>query len=570
MNRNDWVDTATANDAREDVCVCGSGRAFERCCGGTPAVEAHVPVSGGSPELRQRLRALSTEAKKRWIAGRWLEAIPLVTKITRLDPLSAQAHRDLGVTYLCCGRFTQAATSLQRAVDLRPSDEDALRYLLDALERQGREAEALEVCRKLRDAAKDEADKGYFAAKVLIKEGRSEDAERELQRLVTLAPKRAQTLHRIGRLLSDLGKFLEAELVLVQATEKMPTAFPALADIKRMKEEDRPLLNRMEAALDQPNLAALVRIAIHFGLGKAYDDLGEYGKAMEHYDAGNRLRAQSTRLNRRGYAGKVDRTIQTFTGEALERLTRLLARRKTAGGDMPVWIVGMPRSGTTLVEQILSSHPAVAAGGELSFWGDRLAAWQVAEGGRLRRELIAEAGEDYLSVLRGIGPKSLRVTDKLPHNFELLWLLRLALPDARIIHCRRNPIDTCLSNYFTNFWSSQEYSWDRGDLVFFYRQYQRLMHHWRKVLPSDRFVEVDYERLVADREAETRRLLAFLGLDWNDACLAPDRNARIILTASKWQARQPVYKTSVERWRRYEPWLGELRELARAPSEGSG
>ena len=193
--------------------------------------------------------------------------------------------------------------------------------------------------------------------------------------------------------------------------------------------------------------------------------------------------------------------------------------------------------------------------------GERLAEWLAANGGRLELGRITEAAGEYLSLLRAFGPRALRVTDKLPRNFELLWLLRLALPDGRIIHCRRRPVDTCLSNYFTNFWAAHDYAWDRGDLVFFYRQYLRLMDHWRTVLPSDRFTEVDYEALVEDPEPETRRLLGFLGLDWNDACLAPERNPRIVKTASKWQARQPVYKTSVDRWRRYEPWLGELRDL---------
>ena len=159
------------------------------------------------------------------------------------------------------------------------------------------------------------------------------------------------------------------------------------------------------------------------------------------------------------------------------------------------------------------------------------------------------------------------MTDKQPINFELLWLIRLAFPDARIVHCRRHPVDTCLSIYFTNFWAHQnDYACDRGDLVFYYRQYERLMDHWRRVLPPDRFTEVDYETLVADREAETRRLVAFIGLDWDDACLAPERKRRAVKTASVWQARQPVYKTSVERWRRYEPWLGELRELLPEPA----
>ncbi len=177
-----------------------------------------------------------------------------------------------------------------------------------------------------------------------------------------------------------------------------------------------------------------------------------------------------------------------------------------------------------------------------------------------------KAADEYLAVLRAAGANALRITDKQPPNFELLWLIRLAFPEARIIHCRRNPVDTCLSIYFSYFGSQQDYAFDRGDLVFQYRQYERLMEHWRRVLPQDRFIEVEYETLIADREAETRRLVAFLGLDWDDACLAPERNPRPIKTASVWQARQPVYTTSLERWRRYEPWLQELRELLPEPA----
>ena len=183
--------------------------------------------------------------------------------------------------------------------------------------------------------------------------------------------------------------------------------------------------------------------------------------------------------------------------------------------------------------------------------------------------MLVKAAEDYRAFLRQIGPEALRVTDKRPGNFELLWLIRLVLPDARVIHCRRDPVDTCLSIFFANFSARLDYACDRGDLVFYYRQYERLMDHWRRVLPPDRFTEVEYEALIADREAETRRLVAFCGLDWNDACLTPERNGRVVKTASLWQARQPVYETSIGRWRRYEPWLGELKELLPTPEAGA-
>ena len=226
----------------------------------------------------------------------------------------------------------------------------------------------------------------------------------------------------------------------------------------------------------------------------------------------------------------------------------------------------MPRTGSTITDQILSSHPAVASAGESAFWSTRRTDWGLAQNAVPDSGTLARAVEDYCALLRGVDPNARRVVDKALMNFEMLHLIRLTFPDARIIHCRRHPVDTCLSIYFTNFGDRHPYASHRADLVFRYQQYERLMAHWRSILPPDRFTEVDYEKLVTDREAETRRLVAFIGLEWDDACLAPEKNERVVRTASVWQARQPVYQTSVERWRRYEPWLGELRDLLPAGS----
>jgi hypothetical protein len=335
-----------------------------------------------------------------------------------------------------------------------------------------------------------------------------------------------------------------------------------------MTEADRPLVERMRRLLERADLNPIQRGTVHFGLGKAFDDLGDAAEAMRHFEAGNRLASGSRRLNRTGLVEYYDSLIADFSAEALARAERP-GTTALPGGDLPVLIVGMPRSGTTLTEQILSSHPSVAAGGELRFWGRQVIPPAADPFGRAERlplrlgsveaDDLSRAAGEYRAVLRAIGPEALRVTDKEPHNFEQLGVIWKAWPDARVIHCRRRPIDICLSIYF-NFFNGKM-AWDRADLVFQYRQYERLMEHWRNVLPADFFTEVEYETLVADREAETRRLVAFCGLEWDDACLAPERNARRIKTASLWQARQPVYRTSLERWRRYEPWLGELREL---------
>jgi len=542
---------------RNHPCPCGSGKKYKRCCEGKQervVLGAHL-----SPALRQRLQALFQAALEHWDSGRWADAIPIMMKIARLDPNSPQAQHDLGVMYFRCGRLAEAAESLHKAVQLRPGFESALSYLDKVLELQGREEEALVACRKLERIAADPLLRKHYAAKALVKEGKFEDAEREFRRLLALDPGRPNALLAMGQLLRDRGEFQEAERCLTAALEGAPAAFQHLAEIKRMTEIDRPLIDCMRAVVGRPDLSVMERVAVHFGLGKAFDDLGDWSEAMRHYRQGNDLRAMSARLDRGVLVRHYDSLIAGFSDEGLARAVQSLGRPARPGDDLPVFVVGMPRSGTTLTEQILSSHPAVAAGGELGFWTNRVAQWRAMRNS-VQADEISTSAEDYLALLRTLGPGAARVTDKAPSNFELLWVLRLAFRDARIIHCRRNPVDTCLSIYFTNF-VRQDFTWDRGDLAFQYRQYERLMDHWRSVLPPDRFAEVQYEALVADREAETRRLIAFIGLHWDDACLAPERNPRVVRTASRWQARQPVYKTSVDRWRRYEPWLGELREL---------
>jgi hypothetical protein len=248
----------------------------------------------------------------------------------------------------------------------------------------------------------------------------------------------------------------------------------------------------------------------------------------------------------------------------IARFTReLFASRNVEGedDDTPVLVLGMPRSGTTLIERIVSSHPGVAGGGELVFWNDHAPGQVDAE-----PETLAGAADElrtaYLRLLRGIGPDALRVTDKMPFNFLWVGLVHLLLPGARFVHCRRNPIDTCLSVYTTHFTQTWGFASDRADLVFYYRQYLRLAGHWRSVIPADRWIDVDYEEATSAPEAIARRLVAFSGLEWDAACLAPERNPDAVRTANKWQARQPVYRTSVERWRKYEPWIGELATLA--------
>ncbi|MEJ0046196.1 MAG: sulfotransferase [Rhodospirillales bacterium] len=311
----------------------------------------------------------------------------------------------------------------------------------------------------------------------------------------------------------------------------------------------------MRTVLRRADLHDAERMTIHFAMGKVYDDLADYAHAMEQFDLANRLRAKDIKFDRAGFAALVDANIRQFTRD-------FIARNAASGipDQRPLFIVGMYRSGTTLVEQVLSSHPEIAAGGELTVWTPADIDIDAATG-EFDPDHTHAAIAKYLAALQKIGPCAARVTDKLPFNFLRLGAIHSLLPNARIIHCQRDPIDTCLSIYSTLFNTRVAFAARKDDLVFCYQQYLRMMEHWRKILPADVFVDVQYERLIADRETETRRLIAFTGLEWNESCLQPEQNKRSIGTSSAWQARQPVYATSLHRWRRYEPWIGELRQL---------
>jgi hypothetical protein len=297
---------------------------------------------------------------------------------------------------------------------------------------------------------------------------------------------------------------------------------------------------------------------LQYGLGKANQDLGQYETAMRHFDEANRL-AYKARFGEKAYDRRihvegVDRAKSTFTRMFLED------NRSGRVSDLPVLVVGMMRSGTTLVEQILSSHSQVGATGEQKFWPQRHREAFDPVTGLFDKRRAARLGDEYERTLRKVSDRD-RLVDKMPANYLFLGVVHCALPKARIIHVRRHPVDTCLSIYTTPNRTRIEWCHDKPNIVFAYRQYLNIMEHWRSVLPSERFLEVGYEDLVLLREETTRRLIEFLNLDWEEACLNPEDNERSVVTPSVWQVRQPVYTSSLEKWRRYEPWLGEFKEL---------
>ncbi|MGH7052502.1 MAG: tetratricopeptide repeat-containing sulfotransferase family protein [Stellaceae bacterium] len=529
--------------------------------------------------------------------GQNAPAITVLRQAVRLDEDNAAAHHALGLALLAAGELAPAVTSLQRATGRKPDLAVAHRDLGTALDRSGRHPEAIEAYRRalalsprlagvnhrlgqlyeLRGFA-PEAIACYKSERAETTDGRLSrawglqlegdfgKAGELLRKAIALDPAHGGARHALAGFLMTEGHLAQAYTEYETALRLNPAShisWVGLVESKKFTPADRPIVERLRSALAEAGEGE-PRVNFHFALGKVLDDLGECAEAMQQLDQAHAVLARTVRLDQDACAARTDNLIARFTPE-------LFAELGDFGHDdeTPLLIVGMPRSGTTLCEQILSSHSAIAAGDELPFWAP-YKRWSAAEGEDFTPETARRVAGDYLRVLRRIGPTAVRVTDKLPFNFERVGLLHVLFPRARIIHCRRDPISTCLSIYSTAFKQKFEFLGSKADLAFYYRHYARLMAHWRSVLPPDRYLEVDYERLIADREAETRRLIAFAGLEWEEACLYPEQNRRTVKTASAWQARQPVYTTSIERWRRYEPWLGELGHLLQPSSPQSG
>ena len=318
----------------------------------------------------------------------------------------------------------------------------------------------------------------------------------------------------------------------------------------------------MEALLeDVENLPVEEQIHLHFALGKALADIREYEQSFRHQLQANALQRQQFTYDEIGAHTKIDRIRSAFTPEVMQSLTGV--------GDpssLPVFIVGMPRSGTSLIEQILASHPRVFGAGELDLLGQLVIA---GTSNGITRDWVQTLGPRYLSGIRALAPPRDRITDKMPSNFLFVGLIHIALPNARIIHARRNPVDTCLSCFSKLFAGEQQFAYDLGELGRYYRAYDRLMAHWRDVLPEGRMLEVDYEEVVADLEVQARRIIGYCGLEWNDACLEFHKTERAVRTASVMQVRQPIYRSSIGRWRPYARMLTPLLDALGIDPEGN-
>jgi tetratricopeptide (TPR) repeat protein len=496
-------------------------------------------------------------------AGLGTEAAAAFKRAIQIKPTFAHAYWRLGVALELCGEIDPAAEALRKATELQPRLPEAQFRLGLLLEHRGDRHEAGVRYRQTLAAGPGARLRRLAEARALVLERRDEEAERKLRRAVEIEPNDGAALALLGSLLTDSGAFDEAASCFERALALPGSSQDLYYDLVRCRKitaRDADLVLRLRLAAAEHRRDDNTSVRLHLALGKALDDLGLYGDAMKALDTAAEVRARARPIDLAEFERRVETIIERFSAAFIEE------NRFTGNPDQtPVLIFGLPRSGTTLCEQIVSSHPMVHGAGESQFWDRRAASMGAAM--TVGDDFITQAAADRLRVLRERSRDAARITDKNPFNFLWAGLVHLAFPRAAMIHCRRSPIDTALSIHQTYFSTRLPLPTGGAALVRYYHAYERLMDHWRRVLPSDRFLEVDYENLTGEPEDTSKRMIRHIGLRWDDRCLRPELNPRRVKTASRWQIRQPIYKTSIDRWRRYEPWLGELRALLPAESQ---
>jgi tetratricopeptide (TPR) repeat protein len=451
---------------------------------------------------------------------------------------------------------------------MRAEDTEAAYKLGKALWGERRLEEAAAQLERALALRPDYIEAHFSLAQVLRERGSFDAAIAHYEKAIALRPDDPVIHSNLGRLLGELGRITKARAAFQKAVALAPrcgATYLNLAHCDKVAPDDPYLATMEELARDQGALGERDRIDLDFALGKAYADIGQHERSFQHLLRGNARKRKILVYDEAAMLGELERIHLAFD-------QKLLRKGKRLGNPsyLPVFIVGMPRSGSSLIEQILASHPQVFGAGELTAFQDAVAGLAQPGGGSLPlpelllslpKQRLRELGSRYLAAVKAIAPAYSRVTDKLPGNFRFVGLIHLALPNARIIHAQRDPVDTCLSCFAIQFTAGgTEYSYELGELGRCYRAYQALMTHWRNVLPAGVMLDVQYEEVVDDLEGQARRIVAHCGLDWDERCLAFPTTQRAVRTASAAQVRRPIYRSSIGRWRPDQALLQPLLE----------
>lgn len=510
-------------------------------------------------EPSRRVPALLTEGDAQFAAGEHSEAAARYQEALAIKPRNPIARYKLGVALMMQGMYGQAEEEFRRATELKPSYAEAYFRLGTVLRWRGNFAASETALRRAikLDPRNEEALVGLGHTQSGL--GSWEQAKSCFEKALRLKPRSASALSARGWMASIEGRFEEAERLFREAIEVEPKCSEAwawLAQLRRMTPADKDWLEGAERIVAS-GVPPVEEAKLRFAMGKYFDDLGSFPRAFKEYKTGNELyKSIAAPYDREARARFVDETIRVYSAESL------LTRAGACDSAKPVFVVGMMRSGTSLMEQIIASHPDAAGAGELDFWNsivhrERPSLQREAPDGRLSTKL----SDSYLRILDRHSPQASRVVDKAPVNSDFLGLIHLAFPNARFIYVRRDPVDTCLSCYFQEFANMAPFTLDMSDLAHYYRGHHRLIAHWRSALPPGALLEVPYAELVADQETWSRRVLEFIGLEWDPRCLEFHKTERPVMTASNWQVRQKVYSSSVGRWRHYQKFIGPLLAL---------
>jgi tetratricopeptide (TPR) repeat protein len=495
------------------------------------------------------------------LLGRPAQAIPHYEAALALRPSYVEARKNLGNALSALNRHQEAAIHLAKVLALRPEDAEAQVAFGDALLRLDQPEDAIAHFQKALalDSGNVGARIGLGAALHML--GNSDEAIAVHRSVLASDPGNVEAHAKIGQALLAVGRLDEANVALEKAVALAPRRaghYWNLANARRFTVDD-PHLAAMQALTGElMALSAHERIDLHFALGKALADVGEHARSFTHVLEGNALMRQRVAYEEARALERFARMREVFTAE--------LMREKAGLGDpavAPIFIIGMPRSGTTLIEQILASHPRVFGAGELRYMAALAEEINGARGTvpdavpAMSAQELCSLGAAYLLRARRLAPDAERITDKMPGNFMLAGLIHLALPNARIIHACRDVRDTAFSCFSLLFERGQLYSYELRELGRYCRGYLELMAHWHRVMPGA-ILDVHYERIVGDLAGEARRIVAHCGLAWDDACLDFHRTRRSVHTASAAQVRQPIYHSSIGRWRRHEALLQPL------------
>jgi tetratricopeptide (TPR) repeat protein len=558
-----------------------------------------MTTSSPKPGSQAELAALVALAQREQRAGRFVQAAAGWRKVIALRPDIADGYNCLGDVLMLQGKLDEAAVHYERATALKPGLFHAHNNLGNILRRQGKLDQAAARFQKVLALRPDLAEPHNNLGNVLLSQGKLDDATACFERALALRPDLAEPHNNLGNALREQGKFEQAAARYQQALALKPQYAEALNNLGNIRWEqgkfDEAATHYLQAVALNPDLAeahyhlselktfragdvalaALEALAArkdrlppgdmlftHFGLGKALEDVGDHGRAFQHWLEGNALKRGQINYDEAAWQQVFRLTADAFDASLLDRFA--------LSGDpssVPIFVLGMPRSGSTLIEQILASHPQVHAAGELKNL-DRAVGAMPDSAGRpvlfphympsIDADGLRRLGKAYLASLPPLPECKTRITDKMPANFFYVGLIRLILPNARIIHTVRDPVDTCISCFSRLFASGQLYSYDLAELGRYYRWYYDLMAHWRSILPAGAMLDVSYEHLVDNLEEQARRMLDYCGLPWDDRCLSFYETNRPVATLSNVQIRQPVYRTSLARWRRYEDYIQPL------------